>query len=101
MIRSIWKCSEKQIMLRKDNDSRLTFYPNMYDSNKDYGKHEWPKDGICRFPPDALVEVVLGPLTSPETEERISSALRALPCFIAVRKARLHGIDYAIQLSDE
>jgi Protein of unknown function (DUF2971) len=101
MIRSIWRCSNKQIMLMKDNDPRLTFYPTIYYSNEDYGKHYWPKDGICRFPPDALVEVVLGPLTSAETEARIRSALRALPCSVAVRKARLHGIDYAIRLSDE
>ena len=99
MIRSIWKCSNKQIILMNDNDRRLTFYPTIYD--KHHGKHDWPKDGICRFPSDALVEVVLGPLTSHETERRICSALKTLPSSITVRKARLHGIDYAIQLSDE
>ncbi len=99
MIRSIWKCSDKQIILMNDNDPRLIFYPPIYD--KRHGKHDWPKDGICKFPSDALVEVILGPLTSPETEAKIRSALKTLPSSIALRKARLHGIDYAIQLADE
>ena len=78
--------------------SRLAFYPVLYD--KRIGKHDWPKDGICRFPSDAVTEVVLGPLTSPETEAKIRHALKRFPSSIVVRKARLHRIDYAIQLSD-
>jgi len=99
MIRSIWRCSDKQFILMNDNDPRLSFYPAIY--NKRYGgKHYWPKNGICKFPPDALVEGVLGPLTSLETEARIRSSLETFPSSVAVRKARLHGIDYAIRLSD-
>ena len=37
MIRSIWKCSEKQIILMNDNDPQLTLYPAMYNSHKTVG----------------------------------------------------------------
>jgi hypothetical protein len=98
MIRSIWRCSDKQMILMNENDPRLTFYPAIYDKR---GKHRWPKDGICRFPSDAITEVVLGPLASSDTEAKIRSALKAFPASTVVRKARLHRIDYAIQLSDK
>jgi hypothetical protein len=99
MIRSIWRCSNKQMILMNENDPRLTFYPAIYDK-RNGAKHHWPKDGICRFPSDAVTEVVLGPLTTSETEAKIRSALKTFPASTVVRKARLHRIDYAIQLSD-
>ncbi len=99
MIRSIWKCSEKQTLLMEWSDERVAFYPTVYD--KTIGKHDWPKEGLCKFPADALVEIVLGPLISPETERGIRTFLKRLPSTITVRRARLHGIEYAIELFDE
>jgi hypothetical protein len=101
MIRSISECSENESNLRILKDERSKYYPDLDGRYRSGSIHKWPELGLCDFPLDAVREIIIGPLASPEFSGRVEGVAKKVVPHADLRRAKLHPMDYKVVLDNK